>query len=892
MHAAVTLTAGSLQAHATVSVGVHRPWVVYLLTDVCTDATWVYSNYKDARKDDADLTYAELLLAEASRSGKPENHNHYNLVHSLELDYFEEFYPEQKPRLVEAMRRDEITLNPFLNMTLTQNVSLEEQIRHFYVARAWSVNYGLEMGYGNHQETPSIAWDMAGILAGSGVKHLVKAILPYECPWAVRLAEAPLFLWEGPDGSQILYRRRNWDYVEGRFVLKGVEATDAALHEKIIPEYEQLGARYPFNAISLLGCYGDLIPYEPGKMQSRDWPLLKVATIAGYNEREWEYPRLVNASHKQFWDSIDEQIASRQIKLEVSRGDYGAGWEAWPDCLAAVAAGWRRDQERAGTADKLTAVLSVLDPGWYAQNQKDLQEGWRNLCLLADHAWNGSNDANRALNAALRREWTASAGQSFDQVINSGLARLGGLIPSEGQQNRIAVVNGLPWSRDGVVMVENADENTEFIDLSGGEKLRSQAFKENGMRKVAVKVDGVPSVGYRVLEMQTRKAETVPASTWVQAPGRLEGPYYSVEIDPVSGGISSLYDKKRGKELADKSSAYHINQCVHFSDGMLEKGVAYPLLHPPKVSGGKEFSASKVTVAHGPAGSVFASLVVQTEIGASIRVKTTITLYAELDRVDIRNEVDKPPTTERQELDFYFPFNVPGRTYHYETPGAVIEAGKDHLPGAGLSVEATRHFVDVSNAEYGVTLSQADSFLIEFGHRSTTEDIQEIDPSNSTILVHALGNIFDSGEAIRDQGGDNHFVFRFSLQGHAGSFNPVGAVHFAWEENNELMTAEVKGSSDTAGVLPASACSFISARPANAILTTLKPAEEVGLIARLWDCAGSSDAVSIQTAKELAVKAAIKTDHMERDQAPLQLDGGRIVVPVKPRGVTSLRIVR
>src|SRR5437763_15975454 len=27
---------------ATVSVGTHRPWAVYLLSDVCTDCVWVY----------------------------------------------------------------------------------------------------------------------------------------------------------------------------------------------------------------------------------------------------------------------------------------------------------------------------------------------------------------------------------------------------------------------------------------------------------------------------------------------------------------------------------------------------------------------------------------------------------------------------------------------------------------------------------------------------------------------------------------------------------------------------------------------------------------------------------------------------------------------------------
>jgi alpha-mannosidase len=887
-HAPVALTAGSHQAQATVAVGVHRPWVIYLLADVCTDATWVYANYKDARKDDADLTYAELLLAEASRSGAPENHNHYNLVHALELDYFEEFYPEQKPRLVEAIRRGEITLNPFLNMTLTQNVSLEEQIRHFYPARAWAVEFGLEMGYANHQETPSIAWDMAGVLAGCGIQHLIKAILPYECPWVARLAEPPLFLWESPDGAQILYRRRNWDYVEGKFVLKGVEATDEALHEKIIPEYEQMGERYPFDAISLLGCYGDLIPYEHGKMQSRDLPLLKAATIAAYNGREWEYPLLVNASHKQFWDSIDKQIASRNIQLEVYRGDYGTGWDAWPACLAAVAAAWRRYQERAGTADKLAAVLSVLDPGWYQCYRKDLQEGWTNLSMLADHAWNGANDANRSLNTALRREWIACTARSFDRVIEGGLARLGEHIRNDGQNRRVVVFNGLPWSRDGVFTLKNMTEEVEVFDVASGEKVKSQTSIENGKRRLEVKVDSVPSVGYRVFELQPRKNELDPASSWVYTPNRLEGPFYSVEVDPVTGGISRLYDKVRGKELVDKASAYHINQCAHFSDGMLEPGVSYPLLHPPKVSDGKEYTASAVSVTAGPAGPVSASLLVQAEIG-SIRIKTTVKLYADLDRVDICNEVEKPPTSERQELDFYFPFEIPGRIYHYETPGAIIEAGKDYLPGAGLNHAVTRHFVDVSNGEYGVTLSQADSFVIEFGHRTTTEDTQEIDPTNSTILIHALGNIFDSNEAIRDQGGDGHFTFRFSLQGHSGSFDPVAAVHFAWEDNNELMTAAVKGSA--AGVLPADSCSFINVTPANAILTTLKPAEENGLITRVWECAGSCEPVKVQIAGEFTPKAAVITDHLEHDQALLPIKEGYIQVPVKPRGVTTLRLV-
>ncbi len=461
------------------------------------------------------------------------------------------------------------------------------------------------------------------------------------------------------------------------------------------------------------------------------------------------------------------------------------------------------------------------------------------------------------------------------------------LIRCDSQNRRLVVFNGLPWARDGIVTFDDVAEDLELMDVTSGEKVLSQSFIENGKKRVAVQANSMPSVGYRVFELQRKKNEPTHASIWSRASNRLEGPFYSVEVDPGTGGISSLYDKVRGKELVDKTSPYHINQCVHFSDGMLEPAGSYPLLHPPKASGGKEYTANAASVTAGPAGPVFASLLVQAEIG-SLRIRTTLTLYAEFDRVDIRNEVEKPPRSERQELDFYFPFNIPGGAYHYEAPGAIIKAGKDHLPGAGLNHAVTRHFVDVSNEEYGVILSQADSFVIEFGHRTTTEDPQEIDPTNSTILVHALGNIYDSSEAIRDQGGDSHFIFRFSLQGHSEGFDPVKAVHFSWEENNELLTTEVKGGA--AGILPADSCSFIATTPANAILTTLKPAEENGLIARVWECAGSSDPVKVVTTGKLALKAAVMTDHLEHDQSPLSIQAGYLLVPVQPRGINTLRL--
>ena len=82
-----------------------------------------------------------------------------------------------------------------------------------------------------------------------------------------------------------------------------------------------------------------------------------MATIAAYNAQGWIYPRLINASHKQFWDAIDAQVTERRIQVPVSKGEWGTAWDAWPASMANYLAAWRRAQERAALADKLVAIV-------------------------------------------------------------------------------------------------------------------------------------------------------------------------------------------------------------------------------------------------------------------------------------------------------------------------------------------------------------------------------------------------------------------------------------------------------------------------------------------------------------------------------------------------------
>jgi alpha-mannosidase len=157
------------------------------------------------------------------------------------------------------------------------------------------------------------------------------------------------------------------------------------------------------------------------------------------------------------------------------------------------------------------------------------------------------------------------------------------------------------------------------------------------------------------------------------------------------------------------------------------------------------------------------------------------------------------------------------------------------------------------------------------------------------LFALALGNIYDANEAIRDQAGVEDFVFRFSLRGHGGGFDPSVAVRFGWEDNNPLeSTGLFQG-----GVcdLPGGAHSFARVEPETAILAGFKPAEEAGrgLVVRVWEIGHADGGARLNLLIPGAPTKATLTDHLERDQSALPLEEGVCQIPLRACGVATTR---
>ena len=113
-------------------------------------------------------------------------------------------------------------------------------------------------------------------------------------------------------------------------------------------------------------------------------------------------------------------------------------------------------------------------------------------------------------------------------------------------------------------------------------------------------------------------------------------------------------------------------------------------------------------------------------VGAE-KIEQSVMLYNDLKRIDFALDLVKSPSgrdrrdclaedvLNKESVYVALPLKIPDFRFHHEVPGCVEEPVKDLFQGACTAYYAVRHFSDVSNSSYGVTVSAPESSLIEYG---------------------------------------------------------------------------------------------------------------------------------------------------------------------------------
>jgi hypothetical protein len=816
-----------------------RPWTVYVANDNCPDYTWGLTE-EQTRQAFADVVRGHLDEMKRTDGQPSDGRDRYNMAVTQEAIYFVEKYAQRKQELIDRIKEGRVYVSPYLCNSLWGMQSAEGVLRTFYPARRLERKWGIPLTTAHHIEEPSLPWGTATLLAGCGILQLTNPYYGYDSTFK-DLKCPPLFYLEGPDGSRIKvwldrFASSKSNYTQGAAMLRKPDSID----KEWIDHYAGLGAAYPLRSILASGTHGDISPGSGG--QAREF----AEAIVRYNARPGDHPRLVNATFPMFWQAV-EAAEAKQPFLAVVRGCFGHSWDVWPVSLAKYVAAMREGERRLLSAETLLAVADGGRLGSAEAMRQQRQRAEWCWAMLSDHAWNGTDERNKRLNAGLRKQWGEELNKLADEIEQAGWSRVA--VPSDAPS--AVIFNSLSVPRRDLVCVAGAAKIAAV--RVGNELAPVQPVTDGDQAALCFVAPELPGFGFGEVQLVEQAAPREPAPRLKATESLLESPFYRLVPDTKTGGIASLVHVASGKELIAAGQNRTLCQTVYFD--------------------GQEHLLDDVRVEPLDIGPVFARFRISGTT-PGMTVENLVTVYTQLDRVDFDLRVEKQPSGKQERLCHVFPLVGKDATLRAASSGAVVrprpQPAGDLLPGADTRRFAVQEFVSVARDDLSVTLVPHDAFVLRL----------DLDP----LTFEALGNDQNHREVVHDQDGQTRFRFRYSLRASEGGYRGAEAVAFARSAATPLTSKLGRLAA------PGAAAPRIEIDASRAVATCLKPADDPqagGLVLRVWETAGRDGPLRIGVS---GLGKAVATDLLERDRAPLAIRDGAVEVELRPYGYASVRL--
>ncbi|HEU4636259.1 MAG TPA: glycoside hydrolase family 38 C-terminal domain-containing protein [Edaphobacter sp.] len=739
----------------------------------------------------------------------------------------------------------------------------ESQVRSLLIGKRWfQKEYGVDVRIGWNPDSFGYNWQLPQIYKRSGVDYFVTQKMTWN---DTNQLPFKLFWWESPDGSKVLtyfphdYANRSLNPVR--------LSADLATARKRAPGMEEMMDLYG------VGDHGGG-PTRAMLDEGNHWandnmivPKMQFGTAQSYfsnvetkiapESQTWDYNSIAKGYKYPEAEAGKISIPTwkDEMYLEYHRGVFTT--------QAQHKRNMRESEEQTLNAEKY-ASLAWLNGNAYPNDQ--LTDAWKKITFNGFHdlaAGSGIAVIYKEAQAEfdqVRLETNEISSKSLHTLAENINTKAAGDVP-------VLVFNPLAWSHTGLTTVDvqlpEASSNgisilDEHNNVMPTKVLSSDA--KTGAYKLLVEADDVPSLGYKVLHAV---AGDKPFKTDVKASGTtMENSLLRVEVDPKTGCITSLFDKKTNFESIAKGACG--NQLQTFAD--------LP----------KQYDAWNIdpgTLDHmTPISEVDSvKMVEQGPMRAVIRVSRTwqkskfvqdIQLYANSDTVDVINDIDWHETHVL--LKAAFPLAASGPMATYEIPYGTIErptTRNNSWEQARFEVPALR-WADLGDGNHGFSLLNE----AKYGY----------DAVGNTLRLTLLRSP-TSPDPDADRG---HQHFSYALYPHAGSWKQAMTERRGYEYNYQLRAQQVTSHQ---GALPLEH-SYASVTPENVVLTALKKSEDDNaLIFRVFEWAGKQGDVTFTV--PAGATGATETNLMEKPTgSALTVSGDKVTAHIHPYEILSVRV--
>jgi len=771
--------------------------------------------------------------------------------------WMETMYPEVFSRIQEQVKHKRwemvggMWVEPDCNL-----ISGESWARQLlYGKRYFKEKFGADIKIGWNPDSFGYNWNMPQFYRDAGID----AFITQKIGWNdTNMFPYRLFWWQGPDGSRLL-TYFPYDYVN---TLKNPFS--------LVDWLRQYESNTGFKKMLVLYGVGDhgggpdlaMIDRIEHLKQLDIYPRVEYGTAAGY----LAWLREHDLSQLPVWDD--------ELYLEYHRGTY---------TTQSNTKKYNRESENLFTTAEQLATLANLHGRPYSAN--DFYEGWRGVLFNQFHdILPGSSiypvykdsDALYAESQQIARHELEASLDYLSQKIDTRVPK--GATP-------IVIYNPLAWERSDLVelaLPASVQTNVAIFD-SNGQELPSQIVRvDRYQKKLLFVATNVPALGYAVYYLKNQAANRQSTSL-TATDTSLENEFFIAKLDPETGWLNSVYDKRLSRELlAGNGNELHLikDTPTAYDAWNLGLGERYPSAFRgiELIESGPVRSTLRVKHDFLKPGIVKSY---PTPNNPNSYFEQDIIVYSGVDRIDFCTHADW--WEEHVMLKVAFHVTASDSMATYEIPFGTIErptTKRNNWEKARYEVSQQKWF-DLTDAShsYGISLLNR----AKYG-----------------------GNIHDGEMRLSllrspkwpDEMADmGRHELEYSLYPHAACWKTAGSVRKGYEYNNPLI-ARLAG--PHSGVLPRN-YSFASVAPTSVILNTMKKAEpafsgappasaaaEPAWILRLYESIGKETEAKITLPQE--VKRAVISNLLEDDGEELPVNQNTVTVKLGAHQIKTIKL--
>jgi len=639
-----------------------------------------------------------------------------------------------------------------------------------------------------------VPWPVTDLLLDSGIDAFFMGInihsggFPYERPRWMN--------WMSPDGRPLLtYNGMHYNtfgresrYAEGNTSIMqgGIDAyigrLEAAGHPR---DFVMLTSTHPI--------YSDNYPPDP----------LLAKMVRRWND-EGRTPSLRFVTPESLLDHLKVQPP---VEVPNVSGDWSDYWNFGSASSATETRVNRNTARRLLAAGLLQTALPVAQ-----ETTTRSLEAWRNVLLFDEHTWGPDRTVQSAQTDVVDEQWTLDAAYAWRARSLTGLLlrdacdQFAGNPTNLSGPQSVLCFNPSPFERECFLRVptswtdgtwRHCSSNMARIEVDRSLWDDSNSFLAGPFNLEPLSVMALPVDGLK---------PALPGADLVADDDVIETRFHRLTFDPVTGHVTSLYDKVIAREFIDPDAAWPFFGYVHeqpdpahydLNTGELGREAYYhsiwDLLHADIDCWQYDWKAQRrgagrLLDVHVEEEADGITLVTRREApgvrheGSSVVPSTgffaqtpgalvqRIKLSSLRPVIELTATFTKDESRHAEAIYFTFPLDLPGWSAHYDAAGIPTRWDEEQLEGSCKNWVTTGSWASIHNAEAGVTLATPDAPLVQFGDfgfgrpQGFARDVPK-----PLLIGWAVNNYWMTNFRPSQPG---PMRFRYELRTH-GAFDPV-----------------------------------------------------------------------------------------------------------------------